>query len=67
MNAQLASYSCTVQEFFPMTTKTCPCPILPVCDQKLADWLVFYNILAAPSCPGQISPLQFLLIQKPGC
>lgn len=67
MNAHLERFNRTLQESFVDYFEDLLFTDLALFNQKLADWLVFYNTQRPHHALGHISPLQFLLTQQPEC
>jgi transposase InsO family protein len=67
MNAHVERFNRTIQESFVDYHEDLLFTDLDRFNQKLADWLVFYNAERPHHSLGQRSPLQFLLQTQPEC
>ncbi|MFN3918900.1 MAG: integrase core domain-containing protein, partial [Methylohalobius sp.] len=67
MNAHIERFNRTLKESFVDFHEDLLFTDLTLFNQKLADRLVFYNTQRPHHALGQLSPLQFLLIQQPKC
>jgi transposase InsO family protein len=67
MNAHIERFNRTIQESFVDYHEDLLFTDLERFNQKLADWLVFYNTERPHYSLGQLSPLSFLLQQLPEC
>ena len=67
MNAHVERFNRTIQESFVDYHQDLLFTDLARFNQKLADWLVFYNTQRPHHRLGQRTPLQFLLQHQPEC
>jgi transposase InsO family protein len=67
MNAHIERFNRTLQESFVDYHEDLLFAELARFNQKLADWLLFYNAERPDHSLGQRSPLQFLLQHQPEC
>ena len=67
MNAHAERFNRTVQESFVDDHEDLLYTDLARFNQKLADWLVFYNSRRPHHSHGQKTPLSFLLEHQPEC
>jgi len=67
MNAHIERFNRTLQESFVDYHEDLLFTDLHLFNQKLADWLVFYNAERPHHSLGQRSPLQFLIQHQPQC
>ncbi|MEJ5210356.1 MAG: integrase core domain-containing protein, partial [Burkholderiales bacterium] len=67
MNAHVERFNRTVQESFVDYHEDLLFTDLARFNQKLADWLLFYNTQRPHHRLGQRTPLQFLLQHQPEC
>lgn len=67
MNAHAERFNRTLQESFVDYHEHLLFTDLSLFNQKLADWLVFYNTVRPHHTLGQKSPLSFLLQHQPEC
>jgi transposase InsO family protein len=67
INAHIERFNRTLQESFVDYQGDLLFTDLDLFNEKLADWLVFYNAQRPHSSLGQRSPLQFLIQHQPQC
>jgi len=67
MNAHAERFNRTIQESFVVYHEDLLFADLALFNQRLADWLVFYNAQRPHYALGQQSPLSYLLQQQPEC